>query len=177
MSFFTILLIAVSLSMDAFTLAISYGLFNLKISIIIKISIFVGLFHFFMPLLGLKVGSFIYEIIPIKEDLLMGIIFLILSIDLLINIFKEEEYKSINNNIQILLFSFAVSLDSFTVGLSLKAIDERILLVTTIFMIVSSIFTFTGLFFGRIIKKIIGKKAELFGVVSLIFLAIYYITK
>lgn len=177
MSFFTILLIAVSLSMDAFTLAISYGLFNLKISIIIKISIFVGLFHFFMPLLGLKVGSFIYEIIPIKEDLLMGIIFLILSIDLLINLFKEEEHKSINNNIQILLFSFAVSLDSFTVGLSLKAIDERILLVTTIFMIVSSIFTFTGLFFGRIIKKIIGKKAELFGVVSLIFLAIYYIAK
>ena len=177
MSFFTILLIAITLSMDAFTLSISYGMLNIKKSMIIRVSLLVGVFHFFMPLIGLKLGSFIYEVIDIKEDLLMGIIFLILSIDLLINMFKDKDLKGINDNIQVLLFSLAVSLDSLTVGITLNAIDDRIFLVTMVFMIVSAIFTLIGLFFGKMIKKVVGIKAEIVGVISLMLLAIYYIVK
>ena len=107
----------------------------------------------------------------------MGIIFLILSIDLLINMFKDKDLKGINDNIQVLLFSLAVSLDSLTVGITLNAIDDRIFLVTMVFMIVSAIFTLIGLFFGKMIKKVVGIKAEIFGVISLMLLAIYYIVK
>ena len=177
MSFLTILLIAITLSMDAFTLSVSYGMFNLRKKEIIKISLLVGIFHFIMPFIGLNLGSIIYQIINIEEDLLIGIIFLILSIDLSFNLFKDDDLKGINSGVEMLLFSFAVSLDSLTVGIALKAIDDRIFLVTTTFMLVSAAFTFTGLLFGKLIKKVIGKKAEIFGIISLMSLAFYYIVK
>ena len=51
--FFVVLLIGVSLSMDAFSLALIYGTYGLSRRNEIILSIIVGLFHFFMPLVGL----------------------------------------------------------------------------------------------------------------------------
>ena len=55
---FIILIIAVSLSMDTFSLSLAYGMLKLKNSIIKQISITVGIFHFFMPLLGDFLGEY-----------------------------------------------------------------------------------------------------------------------
>ena len=62
---FIILIIAVSLSMDTFSLSLAYGMLKLKNSIIKQISITVGIFHFFMPLLGDFFGEYILSIINI----------------------------------------------------------------------------------------------------------------
>ena len=175
--FLTILLIAISLSMDTFTLSLSYGMLNLKRSTIIKISLTVGIFHFIMPLLGNKLGDIIYKIININENLIIGIIFLILSIELILSLYKKESLKIIDNFIQILFFSFAVSIDSFTVGIALDAIYGNKIFVVTIFMITSSIFTFIGLLFGKKIKELIGKKAEIIGIILLLILSISYFLK
>ena len=56
-----LLLIAVGLSMDAFSLALSYGTLELSNTDNIKTSFFVGIFHFFMPILGLLIGNYLVE--------------------------------------------------------------------------------------------------------------------
>ena len=49
--------IAIGLSMDAFSLAIAYGTNNIEKKKILILSISVGLFHFFMPVLGSLIGQ------------------------------------------------------------------------------------------------------------------------
>ena len=61
-----IILIAVSLSMDAFSLSLSYGTNGIKEHDIRKIAITVGIFHFFMPLFGLLMGSTLLFFIKIN---------------------------------------------------------------------------------------------------------------
>ena len=55
---FIIIMIAISLSMDAFSLALAYGTLNFSLKEIKKISIIVGIFHFFT----VSIDSFIVGI-------------------------------------------------------------------------------------------------------------------
>ena len=75
-SFFTVLLVAIGLSMDTFSLSLGYGMFNLSKKNIIRISIIVGLFHFLMPLLGNRFGDIILKYSPICEKNIIGLVFL-----------------------------------------------------------------------------------------------------
>ena len=58
-TFLTTLLIAISLSMDAFSLSLVYGTLNIDKKNKIILSFIVGIYHFLMPLLGLSIGSFV----------------------------------------------------------------------------------------------------------------------
>ena len=76
---FTELIVAVSLSMDTFSLSLAYGMLGIEKKIIIKISFIVGIFHFIMPLVGNKIGTYFLSMININPSIIIGIIFLILS--------------------------------------------------------------------------------------------------
>lgn len=175
--FFTILLIAVGLSMDTFSLSLSYGMLNQNKKAILKISLTVGIFHFFMPLLGEIIGEIVTRNIPIKEDLIIGLVFLILTIELIISLFKKEELKPLNSYIEILIFALTVSIDSFTTGIGLDAIEASPILISSIFFIVSSTFTFLGFYLGYKINDLVGNKAKIIGIILLFFLSINYIIK
>ena len=69
-SFFTIILIGISLSMDAFSLALAYGISGITKKEIIILSLIVGIFHFCMPLIGLALGIFIENISFIAFNIL-----------------------------------------------------------------------------------------------------------
>ena len=68
MSIIMVIVIAVSLSMDAFSLSLAYGTLNLEKSQIRLLSLIVGLYHFFMPLLGMWVGTKILNFLPINPN-------------------------------------------------------------------------------------------------------------
>ena len=71
---------------------------------------------------------------------------------------KSETEKEINLSfINILSFAFLVSLDSLTLGLGLNYITNNIFLASTIFMTLSSTFTYLGFTLGKCITKNIGK--------------------
>ena len=72
--------------MDAFSLSIVYGTLNLSKKIKNYLSVTVGIFHFIMPLLGSLLGLFIVNHIISNPDILVAIIFTILSIEMLFNI-------------------------------------------------------------------------------------------
>ena len=61
-SFFTIVLIGISLSMDAFSLALVYGMIGMPYKKKIVLALIVGIYHFIMPLIGLLIGLFISNI-------------------------------------------------------------------------------------------------------------------
>lgn len=176
-NFFTVVLVAISLSMDTFSLSMAYGMLGLDNKKIFKLSIIVGIFHFFMPLLGNFLGEYILSIINFDVSLIIGIVFLALAIQLMFSLFKDEEVTSIDGVISMMMFALTVSLDSFSVGIGLNAISNNHLISSTIFMIVSFIFTYFGLKSGEKIMNLIGKKAQILGMLLLLALSINYIIK
>lgn len=175
MSIYILLTIAVSLSMDAFSLSLAYGTLNLKKEYIKKISLTVGLFHFFMPLIGLTIGNLLLKILPIKPDIIVCIVLIFIGIEMIIDSFKEEENIKIMINKEILFFALAVSLDSFSVGIGLEAITNNYIIAVSIFSLTSFIFTYIGLLLGKRINKLIGKLSTILGGITLIIIGIIYV--
>ena len=54
-----VILMAISLSMDAFSLSLVYGTFGIDKKNKILLSLIVGCFHFVMPLFGMFIGDLI----------------------------------------------------------------------------------------------------------------------
>lgn len=170
----TILIIAISLSMDAFSLSLVYGTLNLNKKTIVLQSLIVGLYHFFMPRIGNYIGNKIFNIIPIDPNILVFIVLFIIGIQMILETFKKENIKKMNIG-EMLLFGFAVSIDSFSIGLGLKTIYDNVLISTSIFMIVSFIFTYTGLIIGKRVNDIVGKISTMIGGIILMIVGLLYI--
>ena len=173
--FLTILIVAISLSMDTFSLSLSYGMLNIKKKEILKISFFVGVFHFFMPLFGNIIGKVLFNYIPVDENKIIGIIFLTISVDIIFSLFKNKEISSINSINEILFFSFTVSIDSFITGTCLDVFNTNYFFITFLFMIVSFLFTYIGLSIGYYIHDRIGVISEIIGIILLISLSFFYL--
>ena len=169
-----VIIIAISLSMDAFSLALAYGTLNLNKKDIYKLSLVVGVYHFFMPLLGLFFGNIILKYVS-NPNFLVFVILFIIGIEMIYETFKEEDIKNIVSFRQILLFGLAVSIDSFSVGIGLNVISKNYLYCSTIFSIFSLSFTYLGLILGKKINNIIGKTSTIIGGLILIVIAFMYL--
>ena len=171
----SIIMIAVGLSMDAFSLAILYGTLNFNKRKTLTLSTAVGVFHFFMPLLGNFIGIIILKLLPVEPNVLVGIIFLIISIQMILSTFKQEEIMNLKGIFAILLFSFTVSIDSFSVGIGLTAISDNSLLAVSIFSVTSFLFTYIGLTIGSKLTEKFGKLSTVFGGIILFLLSVVYL--
>ena len=175
MSILVIFIVAVSLSMDAFSLSLIYGTLNLDKKLEKTLSIIVGVFHFFMPILGLSIGNIIVKHIPMDISLITGLIFIGLGVEMVFSIKKEEEIKELNGLIHLFFFALAVSIDSFSVGIGLNSISQHYIICALMFSLSSFIFTFIGLKLGKKINQIIGKISTIAGGITLIILGIIYL--
>ncbi len=169
-----VLMIAVILSMDAFSLSLAYGLAGVTKKQIKCLSIVVGLFHFFMPLLGMLLGTLILKKFAFDYDFLIFLILAFIGIQMILESFKEKEIKPLKR-FEIVLFAFAVSIDSFSVGITLTDINDNYLLSALSFSIASALFTFLGLKLGNKIAKLVGKLSTIIGGLILIAIGLMYI--
>lgn len=174
-SLVTIILVAVGLSMDAFSLSILYGTLGLSKKRVVGLSLVVGTFHFFMPLFGSTIGTALLHFLPVDQDLIVGIIFMVIAIQMIMSTSKEEEVMNIVGLGSMLLFGFTVSIDSFSVGIGLSAISSNYLLVVSTFSMISACFTFLGLIIGNKLNNKFGTISTWIGSIILIGLAIIYI--
>lgn len=172
-----IFIIAISLSMDAFSLSLAYGTISLSKKDINTLSIIVGLYHFFMPILGMLLGRFITDIVHIGGDLIVLVIFAFIGINMIIDSFKKEDKVNKMMLGEMILFGLAVSIDSFSVGIGITSISNNFLLCSLIFSITSALFTYFGLILGNKLNKLVGKLSTIIGGVTLILLGITYFVK
>ena len=170
-----VMLIAISLSMDAFSLSLAYGTLNLEKKYINLLSIIVGVYHFFMPIIGMWFGSCILSFIKINPNIIVFIVLLIIGIEMIIQSFKNERKVEIMNFFELLMFGFAVSLDSFSVGIGLNSIYDKPLISAIIFSLFAGTFTYLGLIFGKKLSKIFGKISTLIGGSILIIIGLLYL--
>ena len=176
MNYYSIILVGISLSLDAFSLSLAYGLMDFSKKKILFISSVVGIFHFFMPLLGLNIGKYLLERIVISPKFILATMFGIVIIEMIKNI-NENTPKSILNFLGTIIFAFLVSVDSFSVGVGLSYITNNPILASIIFSISSFTFTISGFFLGKYISMRAERYSKIIGIVIMCLLLIYYLCK
>lgn len=172
---FSIILIGIALSMDTFSLSLGVGMFNVSNKKALKLAGIVGLMHFIMPFLGMMLGEQLIHIFEIKYDILLGFILIIIALQMIIDIIRHEEEKFNLSLIGMFVFAFGVSLDSFSLGLGLKAITSNIYLAMCVFAICSALFTYIGVVVGRFANKLLGTYANILGAIILFVLGLMHL--
>lgn len=175
MHVFIVIVIAVSLSMDAFSLSLAYGTLNMSKKNIWQLSMIVGVYHFIMPLLGMFVGSLILKFFPISPNILVFVVLVFIGIEMINESSNQNAEVKTMNLKELLIFGLAVSLDSFSVGIGMETISHHYIIGALLFSGSSFFFTFLGLVLGKKINNKIGSISTLIGGIILILIGIIYL--
>ena len=168
----TVVIMAVALGMDAFSLGIGLGKKGIRLLHIMFISIVVAIFHILMPLMGMFTGHYMSTILGDVAVAAGGGLLVILGCHMIFNAVKGSRtpYINIYTFWGLLLFSLSVSIDSFSVGISLGLFSSDVILTVLLFGIFGGIMSVLGLLLGRRVGQWIGEYGEAFGgVILLVF--------
>lgn len=171
----SVLLIGISLSMDTFSLSLSVGTIVSQNKLIKFLPLLVGLFHFFMPLLGNIVGLAVIKLLDLASNVILGSVLIILGINLAIHYIKDEQANIKLSFLGLIIFALSVSIDSFSVGLGINDITNNYFLASIIFALCSSAFTYAGVIIGKYSSQLIGKYAIIIGILLLIILGLFHL--
>ncbi|WP_026563098.1 manganese efflux pump MntP family protein [Bacillus sp. J37] len=160
----TLLIMALALGMDAFSVGLGMGLIRLRIRQIFYIGITIGIFHIWMPLVGMLIGRLLSDTFGTIATLLGGTLLILLGIQMVVVSFKKDEDPFITPvGFGLIVFALSVSLDSFSVGLSLGIYGAKTFLTVAIFGLVSMVLTWLGLLIGKRVQNWLGSYSEALG--------------
>ena len=160
---YSISLMAFAVSMDAFSVSLGMGMNQLRLRHIFKIGMTVGFFHVCMPLIGILLGQLLSEQFGIYATYSGGILLTIIGLQMVLSSFKHEQENLLPVGFGILLFAFSVSLDSFSIGLTLGIFGAKMVTTLFLFGIFATALTWSGLLLGRKIQRFFGHYSEAFG--------------
>lgn len=161
---FTLCVMAFALGMDAFSVGLGMGMIRLKLKQIFKIGVMIGLFHVWMPLLGIIAGRFLSERFGQFAGYAGGLLLLILGLQMIWSSLKSEENRLITPvGFGLIVFALSVSLDSFSVGLTLGIYKAKTVAVLISFGIAATLLTWAGLLVGRKVQGWLGTYSEALG--------------
>lgn len=188
MGLVTIVLIAIALGIDAFSVCIGIGLCGIRRRQIYTISLAVGVFHVFMPLIGMFLGHIVGDYIGALANIFGAIVLLVIGGYYVFTYVKNYlthkgeggsicsvDISILQRPLGVLILSASVSLDALAVGFGLGALGMDVIATVLIMGIVAGIMTFAGLLLGKRLGNVIGDRAELIGGILLIGIAIYFL--
>lgn len=167
----TILIMAVALGLDAFSLGIGIGMKGIRLLDILKISLVIGIFHIIMPLMGMFMGQYVSLLLGNVATAAGGCLLILLGSHMVYSSIRGEEAASFDHRTLwgLTIFALSVSIDSFSVGVSLGMFATDILLTVFIFGLFGGLLSIAGLLVGRRVNGWVGEYGEAFG--GLILLA------
>ena len=177
-------LLAISVSIDALGIGLSYGMRKSKIPLILNILI--GFIVFSMCLIGFLIGNILSMFFnDFILTLLGSFLLLILGSQIIIKeIIKNREIKRRNikyeeNEIynldeitfkDAIMLAMAISMDAMAAGISASLIGIKTMFFPILVMIAHVIFLNLGMFFGKNVKNISNIPQNLWSIISGILL-------
>ena len=175
---FSIVLIAVSLSLDCFAVSVagSISMRTVSRSQVLRVALAFGLFQAGMLVIGWQVGQAVVDIIEtFAHWLAFGLLALVGARMIKESLESDDEDHpgtDITRGFALLSLSVATSIDSLAVGLSLGFLESRLMLAAVTIGSVAFLFTAGGFYFGERIGSLLGRRAEVVGGIVLIGLGI-----
>jgi putative Mn2+ efflux pump MntP len=183
----TIIFVAVVLGLDAFSLALGYGMRGISRKNIFKFTLIITLYHILMPFIGIRIGLAAGKLLGIWAARLGGLALAYIGFEMLVKGYREIKTETMTfaearasfasatqNNIKgrdMLLLGFLVSIDALTAGFGLGTLRVSVPFTCLIIGIVAGIMSLTGFLGGRLISRIVGSYAQIAGALILLILA------
>ena len=181
MEFFTLFLIALGLSMDAFAVSISNGLFykNFKKSHMFLSSLTFGIFQGIMPTIGFFAGNMFFDLISSYDHWIAFILLGFIGTNMIIDAIRElkndgkDELPKKEYSLKVMLLQgIATSVDALAVGISFAALKINILVAATNICLVTFVTCLIGNYVGKKFGHLLEEKAKIFGGVILILIGL-----
>ncbi|MCK9857973.1 MULTISPECIES: manganese efflux pump [Paenibacillus] len=175
--FATLLIMAVALGMDAFSLGIGIGLKGIRLRDVLRLSSIIALFHVLMPLGGIYAGHFVSGLLGHVATMAAGVLLLLLGGHMIYSSLKGESVQTMDyrSSIGTFLFAFSVSIDSFSVGVTLGMFEADILLTVLLFGFFGGLMSVLGLLLGRRVSENLGGYGEALGGTILLIFGLLFI--
>ncbi|MGC9517657.1 MAG: manganese efflux pump MntP family protein [Methanomicrobiales archaeon] len=171
MDFISIILLAVALAMDSFSISITRGLaWKCRINHAILIAIFFGVFQAVMPIFGWISGLQLQIIISSVAPWVAFILLVIIGIKMIYEsiYMEDEDVCSIFSFKELTILSIATSIDAFAVGVTFAVLNTSILEPILIIGLITFILSFLGVYIGKSMGHLFENKIEIIGGIILI---------
>jgi len=177
MSYLEIVLIAISLSMDAFAVSITLGLSVKKPNPkeFVLPGIYFGFFQALMPFIGYFAGTLFAGKIQNLEPWIAFVFLGVIGGKMIKESFEEHGESSQKNKflfVNMLLLAIATSIDALAVGVTFAFFDINIFAAIIIIGLTTCCISIAGVKIGNIFGMRFKSKAELFGGVVLVLLGL-----
>ena len=168
-----VLLLAPSLGMDAFAVALAVGAATPPGSRrpLFRLSFHFGLFQFLMPMLGWLTGATMRQFIEAYDHWVAFLLLAWVGARMVRSAWDKSEATLTSDptrGISLVVLSIATSIDALAVGLSLAMLQVNLWLPSLVIGVVAAGMTLTGMLLGRRLKDVWGRGAEFVGGVILI---------
>ncbi|OGF98234.1 MAG: hypothetical protein A3F83_03380 [Candidatus Glassbacteria bacterium RIFCSPLOWO2_12_FULL_58_11] len=154
MSLIYIIILAVGLALDSFSVAIGLSLRFRWDSFrqFFRLSFHFGLFQFLMPIIGWSAGNELASRIRGYDHWAAFLLLSFIGIKLIREQHEDNRTAGISDPTRgkwLVLLSLATSIDALAVGLSLSLYNVSIFFPSLIFGIVAGLFTLSGMYYGN----------------------------
>ena len=176
MKIFELIIISISLAMDAFSVSICKGItFNKhikKYALLIAFSF--SLFQVLMPLLGYFLGNSLNSyFIKFNKLIAFALLFIIG-----LNMLKDSNLDDLKNSLtikELISLSIATSIDAFSIGLTFSLFKVNLLLAIILIGSITFILCFIGVFIGNKIGILFNKYTSILGGLTLIIISLKFL--
>ncbi|REJ05364.1 manganese efflux pump [Halobacillus trueperi] len=160
----SLILLSIALGLDAFSVSLGMGLQAVRLRHAFFTGIVIGVFHMFMPGLGILLGKWLSDSAAEWAELSGGVMLFGLGAYAVFASFTEKHTVSYRmTGIGLWLFALSVSIDSFPVGFSLGLREAEMFISVLSFGVFSMVLTWTGFIIGRRAGGLLGTYSELLG--------------
>ena len=170
-------LIALSLSMDAFAVAVckglAFGKFQAKKASIV--GLYFGMFQALMPLLGYWLGAQFQEAISSIDHWIAFILLGIIGGNMIREACKTEDEEKQDDSLDIKTMTglaLATSIDALAIGITFGVMEVRIVPAITLIGVTTFALSFLGVRLGSSVGGKFQKKAELAGGAVLVLIGV-----
>lgn len=174
---FSMLLLGIAMSTDAFAASIGKGasMRNPRFPDALRAGFIFGTIEGITPVIGWLLGLAAAQYITAWDHWIAFILLGILGLHMIYTGLKPEAATDINDaNTHkhgfwgLAVTGFATSIDAMVVGIGLAFIDVNIGVVALVIGLATLVMVTTGIMLGRVLGSLVGKRAEIFGGVILI---------
>jgi len=171
---YEIILIALALAADAFSVSLAAGAQGFRPRRIFRLSWHFGLFQFIMPVIGWFGGEFVTRIVGRAGPWIVLVLLAGIGIKMIIDGIKDapKDLPDLSRGWKMVTLSIATSIDALGVGFGFGLLDIPVFRPAIIIGVVCSIMTIFGLYLGVRIYRRIGHRALIIGGVILIGIGI-----
>ncbi|PKR77735.1 hypothetical protein CEY16_07330 [Halalkalibacillus sediminis] len=174
-SFIPFILLALAVGMDAFSVSLSIGFMKKNMRPLVLFIALVGAFHVLMPFLGMTIGHMLSHKLGVIAQIVGGWMLIIIGAQMIVATVLEKNMLDQVRLAGLILIAFTVSLDSFSVGLSIGMFGVNQFAIIMMFGIVSMILAGAGIYLAKKGRFLFGKYSEAFGGAVLLVLGLQMI--